>query len=152
EATQLRARRIAAAAEKDHARRLGLGHQRLQPAGTTHAVGRELSHALRDRGDRSSDRVVVVRLNLEAARRLGSAKAGGMGHAEDDRHLAEYLARAALAQHAFRAVDKPDRLETALEDTEQRPVVALVTYVLARLDRDVGDVAAEPLAVARLDA
>ncbi len=66
--------------------------------------------------------------------RDGSAarKPTGKTRAERDRHLAEEVARVALADDALDPVDELDRLDPALEHREERPLVALVGRVLAR--------------------
>ena len=69
----------------------------------------------------------------------------GNTRAERDRHLAEDVPRAALADDALDPVDELDRLDAALEHGEERALAALVRRVLARHEADVGRGAGEPL-------
>ena len=72
-----------------------------------------------------------------------------MPHAERDRELPEHVAGPPLADHALDAVDDHDDVHPALEDAEQRPLVALECGELAGVERQVGGDAAEALVVGR---
>ena len=136
-------------AEHDRARTLGLRGKALQAAGAADAVGGELADLLARSRRRRGDRVVVVRLDPHHARGLGGAEADREDGAERDRHLAEDVARVALADDALDAVDEPHRLDAAVEHREERPLVALVSRELARAEADVGRGAADALALGR---
>src|SRR5204862_454425 len=69
---------------------------------------------------------------------------------ERDRHLADDVARVALADEPVDPVRHLHRLDATLEEAEERALVALVSDVLARREGDVGSRAGELLAVARL--
>ena len=89
----------------------GRGHDGLQPSGSADPVTRQLVHPLADLGRGRGQGVEVVRLDPERARSLGCPERRGMGHAERDRHLSEYLTREALPDHALLSVDELDRLD-----------------------------------------
>ena len=55
-----------------------------------------------------------------------------------DRHLTEDVSRVSLPDDALDPVDELHRLDPALQDCEERPVVTLVCRVLARREGDVG--------------
>ncbi len=78
------------------------------------------------------DGVVVVSLDPHDARRLRRAEPDREHRAERDRHLAEDVSRASLADDALDPVDELDRLDAALEHGEERALAALVRRVLAR--------------------
>jgi hypothetical protein len=69
---------------------------------------------------------------LSAAR-----KPAGEHSAERDRHLAEDVAAAALADDALDSVDELDRLDATLEHGEERPLRTLGRRVLTRDEADV---------------
>ena len=95
------------------------------------AASRPISFATS--GATAGERVVVVRLDPHDAR-VGSAARKPTGNTvpSDDRHLAEDVARVALADDPLDPVDDLDRLDAPLEHGEQRALVALVRGVLAR--------------------
>ena len=102
------------------------------PRGPPIRSAASLPTSLRDVGRHGRDGVVVVRLDPHDARRLRRAEADREHRPERDRHLAEDVARLALADDALDPVDELDRLDAALEHGEERPLVALVRRVLAR--------------------
>jgi hypothetical protein len=91
--------------------------------------------------------MVVLRLDSHHARPLGRPKAGGEGRAERDRHLAEDVAREALAHDSLDPVDDLHGLDPTFQHREQRPLGALVGRVLARQEADVGRRPGQPLAI-----
>ena len=103
EAPQLGAGRVPAVPDDDRARRRRLGGDALQPARSAHPVGREPADLLGDVGRHGRDRVVVVRLDPHDARRLRRAEADREHRPEHDRHLAEDVARVALADARARS-------------------------------------------------
>ena len=78
-----------------------------------------------------------MRLDPHDAGGLRRAEPHGEDRAEHDRHLAEDVPGETLADHARDPVDLLDRLDTALEQGEERALVALVRRVLARHEADV---------------
>ena len=83
-------------------------------------------------GATAATRVVVVGLDPQDPRRLGRAEADREDRPERDRHLAEDVARAALADDALDPVDELDRLDAPVEHREERALGARVRRVLAR--------------------
>jgi hypothetical protein len=71
----------------------------------------------------------------------------GQGRTTRDRHLAEHVPGAPLADDALDPVDELDRLDVPFEQPEERALAALVNRVLARREADVGRRAREPLAL-----
>ena len=96
--------------------------------------------------------MVVVRLDAHDPRRLGGAETNGEDGAEDDRDLAEDVARMPDADRPRNSVDVLDRLDLAREDREQRAFAALVGGVLAGSEADVCRNAREPLALRGIQA
>ena len=137
--------------DHDRARRRRLGREALQPARAADPVAASLPTSSPTSGADGRDGVVVVRLDPHDARLLGRPEPDREHRPERDRHLAEDVARTALADDALDPVDELDRLDAALEHGEERPLVALVRRVLARHEADVGRRAGEPLALRRAE-
>ena len=116
---------------------------------TPDALAREGADRECDIGGRRGDRVVRGRLDLHDARRLRRAKTAREGRAERDGDLAEDLTRQALAKHALDTVDDLDDLDPALQDSEQRALLALVHGVLAGGETDICAGQREPLTIGR---
>ena len=100
-------------------------------------VHREAAHLLGDLRRGGDERVVVVQIEPEHARRLRCAEPARVKDSERDRHLPEDVAGHPLADHAVHAVDAPEHLDPTLEQAEQRPLVTLVHGGLAGHERDV---------------
>ena len=91
--------------DHDRARRRRRGREARRPAASADAVGREPADLLADVRRRGGDGVVVVRLDPHHARGLRCAEPDREDRAERDRHLAEDVARLALADDALDPVD-----------------------------------------------
>ena len=92
--------------------------------------------------------MVVVRLDAHHARRLGGAEPDREHRAERDRHLAEDVARAALADDALDPVDRPAPPRSAPRArAKSARSLAGGRRVLARHEADVGRRPGEPLAL-----
>ena len=137
--------------DHDRPRRRRLGRDALQPARSADPVARQPADLLADVRRHGRDRVVVVRLDPHDARLLRRAEPDREHRPERDRHLAEDVPRAALADDALDPVDELDRLDATLEHGEERALAALVRRVLARHEADVGRGPGKPLAVGRLE-
>jgi hypothetical protein len=111
-----------------------------------HPVGGEPAELLGEVRLDGGDGVVVVRLDPQDARRLGRAEADREERPERDRHLADDVAHAALADDPRDSVGELDSLDPAGEHRQERPLVALVGCILAGCERDVRRRAREPLA------
>ena len=125
-------------AEHERARLRGLGRQALQTTRAADAICGQLPDVLSDRRRRGRKRVVVVRLDPHHPRRLDGAEADREDRPERDRHLAEELSRVTDTDRAVDPVDEPGRLDLALEDGEERPLVPLVRSELSGAQADVG--------------
>ena len=84
------------------------------------------------------DRVVIVGLDPHDARLLRGPEPDREDGAEDYRDLTEDVSRVPLPDDALDPVDELHRLDPALQDCKERPVVTLVCRVLARREGDVG--------------
>jgi hypothetical protein len=122
----------------------------LKPARTGHPVARQPADLLCDIWLHGRDSVVVVRLDPHDARGLCRPKPDGKHRSERDRHLAEDVARAALAHNALDPVDELDHLDATLEHREESARAALVHRILAWHEADVGRGPREPFAVGRV--
>jgi hypothetical protein len=114
-------------------------------------VRREAADLGCDVGRDSGDAVIVVSLDPEDPRALGGAEAHGEDGSERDRHLAEDVAGAPRADDPLDPVHELHRLDPAVEQPEERSLRAGVRRVLARVERDVGRDACEPLALVELE-
>ena len=128
-----------------------LGDEALEASRAGDPVACELPHACPHIRCDGGDGVVVVRLDLEDARRLRCPQPGGVAHSERDRHLPEDVTGPPLADHALNAVDDTDHLHPTLEHAEQSPLVPFVHGVLAGDERDVGSNTTEPLTIGRIE-
>jgi hypothetical protein len=106
----------------------------LEPAD---ALGGDRRHLRQDLRMRRGERVELPRRKVHQARRFGRAVAALVRRAEDDRHLAEDLARRALADDALDAVDDLGDLDAAGQHHEQRALVAFVHGVVAGAEPDI---------------
>jgi hypothetical protein len=123
--------------DDDGAGRGRLGRKPLKPARSTHPVARQPADFDPDVGCRRRDRVVVVSLDPQDARRLGSTKANREHRPEHDRHLPEDVPWVALADDALDPVDQLDRLDAAGEHGEERALAPGVRRILAGHEVDV---------------
>ena len=101
EAPQLGARAVPATRRRRSRAAAAAPRRALQPARPPIRSRGELADLLADLGRDRGDRVVVVRLDPHHARRLGGPEADREDGAERDRHLAEDVARLALADDAL---------------------------------------------------
>ena len=92
-------------AEDDRPERGGCGRTGLQAFRPSEPVGREEADPLPDLRRGGGERLVVVQLDPEHARRLRGAEPARVEHSERDRHLPEDVTRLPLADHALDAVD-----------------------------------------------
>ena len=106
----------------------------LQPADP---LGRDRRHLRQHLRLRRGQRVELPRREVHQARRFSRAVAALVGRAEDDRHLAEDLARRALADDAFDAVDDLGDLDASGQHHEQRALVAFVHGVVTGAEPDI---------------
>ena len=83
----------------------GVGREPLQPAGPPIRWLASVPTCSRDVGRRGGERVVVVRLEPHHPGGLRGPKADREDRAERDRHLAEDVARRAIADHPLDPVD-----------------------------------------------
>ena len=95
--------------------------------------------------------MVVAGVEPHDARRLRRAEPDGEDRAERDRHLAEHVPGRALPDHALDAVDVLDRLDTSLDQPEERLLAPLVRRILPGRERDVGGRPREPLVLTRVE-
>ena len=109
-----------------------------------HREAADLLGDLRRGGD---ERVVVVQIEPEDARRLRCAEPTGVKDSERDRHLPEHVAGIPLSDHAVDAVGAPVHRDPALEQSEQCALVAFVHDGLAWNESDVRDHAGKPVAL-----
>ena len=136
EALELRELDVPSMTDDDGPRRQRLRSEALQPRGALHPMSCEPADLGGDAGLDRGDGVVVLRLDPHHARRLGRAKPdredgpSTIGTSPKTRHPAP--------RRPARSVDVLDRLDPALEQPEERLLVALVGGVLARLQGDVG--------------
>jgi len=137
--------------DHDRARRRRLGRDALQSAQSADAVACEPADLLADVGVLGRDGVVVIRLDAHDARLLRRAKPDREHGPEHDRHLAEDVPGAALADDAPDPIDELDRLDATLEHGEERALRALVRRVLARHEGDIRGRAGKPLAIRRAE-
>jgi len=151
EAPELGAGRVPPVAEDDRPVGSRLGDEALQAARAGEAIARQAANLLPDRRHVCGDGVVVVQLDPEDARRLRGPERGGLGCSERDRDLPEDVAGLASTDHALHAVDEPDHLDPALEQPEERRLVALVNRALPGGEADIGRDPTEPVAGRRLE-
>ena len=151
EVTELRAPGVRALAEHDGARRRRFRRDALQPSGAAHAVRGQLAHLTAHVRRDGGHRVVVARLDAHHARLLRRAEPDREHRPQRDRHLAEDVARAPLADDPVQAVDRLDRLDAAVDQGEEGTLVTLLRRELARQQRDVRRHAREPLASGRIE-
>ena len=151
EAPHLPAVRVPAVPEHNRPGWWGLRGQTLEAAGPADALPRELADLLRDVRMNCRDRVVIVGLDPHNARLLGSPEPDREDGAEDYRDLTEDVSRVPLPDDALDPVDELHRLDPALQDCEERPVVTLVRCVLARREGDVGGNTREAVAGVHLE-
>ena len=131
EPAQLGAGGVPAVADDDRARPRRLRRKPLEAAGAAHPVRGEAPHLERDvRRDRGH-RVVVPRLDPHHARLLRRPEPDGKHGAERDRDLAEDVAGVSLPDDRLDPVFDLDGLDAALEQREERALVAGVRGVLA---------------------
>ena len=86
---------------------------------------------------RSGDLIIERRVHLQDTRRLGGSKAGLKLRPENQRNLAEKIARGAHAKLAFDAIDEFDDFDCSLDHDEQSRRFALIDRVLSRIKMDV---------------
>ena len=92
-------------AEDDRPERGRCGRTGLQASWPPEPVVRQEAHPLPDLRRGGGERLVVVQLDPEHARRLRCAEPAGVEHSERDRHLPEDVTGLPLADHALHAVD-----------------------------------------------
>ena len=139
-------------AEDNRAWRRRLRGEALKAMQPGHPVCSESPDIAREVGCGRRNGVVVVRLDAHDPRRLGGAEANGEDGAEDDRDLAEDLARMPDTDGTRNSVDVLDRLDPAREHREQRALAALVGGVLAGSEADVCRNSRQPLALRGIQA
>jgi hypothetical protein len=110
------------------------------------ALTRQPSYLLGDVRRQRGDRVVILRLDSHNAGGLGGAKTDREQRSECDRNLTEDVAGTSLANDAVDSVDYLHRLDSTLEQREQRSLFALARGVFARPETYVGRDARKPLA------
>ena len=135
-------------AHDEHPRRRRRRGDALQAVRPADALGGQPADLPRHIRRRRGDRVVVARLDAQQARALRRAKAHREDRPQRDRHLAEDVAGASLADDAVHAVDRLDRLDATFQQSEQRPLVALVGGELTGHQVEVGRRLRQSLAVA----
>src|SRR5262249_54076005 len=147
---QLGARGFATMAEHDRpvlGRRRRMGLETLRP---TEPVARQGAHPFPNLRHGGGELRVVVKVNPENPRRLNRTEPRRVKHPERHRHLPDDLARPPLTDHTLHPVEAPQHLDSSLENTEQRPLVAFVHDELAGRKRDIGDQPGEPVAFGEL--
>ena len=102
EAPQLRAGGVPALAEDDRPERGRCGRAGLQAFGPAEPVLRQETHPLPDLRRGGDERVVVVQIDPEHARRLRCAEPAGVEHPERDRHLRRRRHRASARRSRCR--------------------------------------------------
>ncbi|HEX6878504.1 MAG TPA: hypothetical protein VF165_22795, partial [Nocardioidaceae bacterium] len=107
-------------------------------------VVREGGHPLPDLRHGGSELRVIVKVNPEDPRRLSCAEPRRVKHSESHRHLPDDLTRLPLTDHTLHPIEAPQHLDSPLENTEQRPLVAFVHHELARRERDICDQPRKP--------
>ena len=138
-------------ADDDRARPRRLRREPLQAAGPAHPVCGEAPNLERDvRRDRGHG-VVVPRLDPHHSRLLRRPEPDGKHGAERDRDLAEDVAGVSLPDLRLDPVLDLDGHDAALEQREERAVVAGVRGVLAGCERDIGRRARQPLPVGGIE-
>ena len=137
---QVAARRVPAVADDRHARRGRLGGDALEPS---HPLARQRAHLERDVLRDRRDRVVLLRIDPDHARRLHGTVSAGKRRPEGHRHLAEDRARKPQAEPAFDPVDRLHDLDLAGEHGKQRALAAFGNRELARTEVEVGGRARE---------
>ena len=147
EVPQLRAGRVPAMSDHDRPGRRRLGRDGLKAARSADPVGGQPAHLPPDVGRHGRDRVVVVGLDPHDARPLRRAEANREHRAERNRHLSEDVAHEPLAHDPLDAVHELHRLDAALEQGEQRALLALVRGVLPGHEADVGRRPGQALAI-----
>ena len=135
----------------DRARGRPLGGESLQAARPAHPVGRQPPDLGCDVRDDGRNGVVIRDVDPHHARGLRCTKAHREHRPEHERHLAEHVARVALAEDALDPLDEPDRLDATLEHGEERALIALVSREFAGREADVRRHARELLTLLRLE-
>jgi transposase len=146
EPPQLCAQRFATITQHDRpvlGRRRRTGLQTFRPP---QPVVRERAHPLPNLRHGGGELRVVVKVDPENPRRLNRAEPGRVKHPERHRHLPDHLTRLPLTDHTLHPVEAPQHLDSSLENTEQRPFVALVHDELTRRKRDICDQPGKPVA------
>ena len=152
EPAQLGAGGVPAVADDDRARPRRLRRKTLEAAGAAHPIRGEAPHLERDIRRNSCDRVVVPRLDPHHARLLRRAEPDGKHGAQGDRELAEDVAGVSLPDDRLDPVFDLDGLDAALEQREERALVARIRGVLASWEGDVGRRARQALLVRGIEA
>ena len=123
EAPQLGAGRVPAVAEDERPWRRLRGRDARQAVRAADPVRGQSPDLRRDVRRDGGECVIVVRLEPQDARRPGRAEPDREPRAECDRHLAEDVARLALADDALDAVHDLDRLDEPVEQPEEGALV-----------------------------
>ncbi len=121
EVPQLRAGGIPPMAEDERPERGRCRRTGLQALGPPEPVERSEAHALPDLRRGSDERLVIVQLEPEYARRLHGLEPAGVEHSEGDRHLPEDVTGLPLSDHAFHAVDTPQHLDSTRQKRRTAP-------------------------------
>ena len=152
EPAQLGAGGVPAVADDDRARPRRLRRKTLEAAGAAHPVRGEAPHLERDIRRNRCHRVVVPRLDPHHSRLLRRPEPDGKHGAERDRDLAEDVAGVSLPDDRLDPVFDLDGLDAALEQREERALVAGIRGVLAGWEGDVGRRARQALLVRGIEA
>ena len=151
EAPHVGAGRVPPMTDDDRPARRPVDGEPGQAPGALDPVGGQFPDLRRHVRGHRGDRVVVAGVEAHDARRLRRAEPDGEDRAERDRHLAEHVPGRARPDDALDAVDVLDRLDTSLDEPEERLLAPLVRRILADGERDVGGRAREPLVLTRVE-
>jgi GNAT superfamily N-acetyltransferase len=129
----------------DRAPRRRRGCEALQAARAFHALAGEPADRHGELGREGRDGVVLVRVEPQDTGRLGGAETDREHRPERDRHLAEDVPGDALTDDGRDAIVDPHRMDSSLEQAEERPLGLRLGRVLVRREADVGCDPRDPL-------